>query len=64
MAAVTRSSAASKRCRNFRAFPKRKKASLLVCQGRRRVGKSTFVRECAAVADHFLTFEGLAPRKV
>jgi uncharacterized protein len=48
---------------DFRPFLRRKAASLLVCQGRRRIGKSTFIRECAAEADHFLSFEGLPPRE-
>ena len=47
----------------FRPFLKKKAASLIVCQGRRRIGKSTFIRECAAEANHFLSFEGLPPRE-
>ncbi len=46
----------------FRQLFRKKTASLAVCEGRRRIGKSTFVRECAKDADHFLSFEGLAPR--
>ena len=45
----------------LRLFQKRT-ASLVVCQGRRRVGKSTFVSQCAAKANHFFRFEGLPPR--
>jgi len=37
-------------------------ASLVVLKGRRRIGKSTFIRQCAKHFDHFLAFEGLAPR--
>ena len=37
-------------------------ASLVTCQGRRRVGKSRFIEECARGADHFLSFSGLPPR--
>ena len=46
----------------FRQLLRKKSASLVVCEGRRRIGKSTFVRECAKDADHFLSFEGLPPR--
>lgn len=39
------------------------KPSLVVVQGRRRIGKSAFVRHCGRTyADHFLKFEGLGPR--
>lgn len=46
----------------FRALFKRKTATLVTCQGRRRIGKSRFIAECAADAHHFLSFSGLAPR--
>ncbi len=46
----------------FRQLLRKKTASLVVCEGRRRIGKSTFVKECARDADHFLAFEGLPPR--
>lgn len=46
----------------FQQLLRKKTASLVVCEGRRRIGKSTFVRECAKDADHFLSFEGLPPR--
>lgn len=46
----------------FRQLRKKETASLIVCQGRRRIGKSTFFRQCAKEVDHFLIFEGLAPR--
>ena len=39
------------------------RASLAVCKGRRRIGKSTLIDECSKKFDHFLRFEGLAPRK-
>jgi hypothetical protein len=35
---------------------------LAVCEGRRRIGKSTLIRECAKEAQHFLVFEALPPR--
>lgn len=41
---------------------RKKTASLVVCKGRRRIGKSTFVERCAAEFDHYLAFEGLPPR--
>ena len=47
----------------FSHFLKKRTASLIVCQGRRRIGKSTFFRHCARKADHFILFEGLPPRE-
>jgi uncharacterized protein len=46
----------------FRQVLRKKTASLIVCQGRRRIGKSTFFSHCAREADYFLVFEGLPPR--
>lgn len=46
----------------FRQLLRKKTASLVVCEGRRRIGKSTLIRECAKEAQHFLAFEGLPPR--
>jgi uncharacterized protein len=46
----------------FRQLLRKKSASLVTCHGRRRVGKSRFVAECAKRADHFLSFVGLPPR--
>jgi hypothetical protein len=46
----------------FRQLLRKPGASLMVCQGRRRIGKSTFIRQGAKDADHFLQFEGLPPR--
>jgi hypothetical protein len=46
----------------FQQLLRKKTASLVVCQGRRRIGKSTFFREAAKAVDHFLLFEGLPPR--
>jgi hypothetical protein len=46
----------------FQQLFRKETASLVVCEGRRRIGKSTLVRECAKDADHFLFFEGLPPR--
>jgi AAA+ ATPase superfamily predicted ATPase len=47
----------------FRQLLRKKSASLVTCHGRRRVGKSRFVAECAKHADHFLSFVGLPPRE-
>lgn len=47
---------------DFRPLFKKSTASLVTCQGRRRVGKSRFIEKCAEEADHFLRFSGLAPR--
>jgi len=47
----------------FRRILAKKKASLVTCQGRRRIGKSRFIAECAVEADHYLSFSGLAPRE-
>jgi AAA+ ATPase superfamily predicted ATPase len=47
----------------FRTLLGRKAAALVTCQGRRRIGKSRLITECAAEADHFLSFSGLAPRE-
>ena len=41
----------------------RKKASLVTCQGRRRIGKSRLVEHCARSAEHYLSFSGLPPRE-
>lgn len=46
----------------FRRLLQKKIASLVTCQGRRRIGKSRFITECAQEADHFITFMGLPPR--
>ncbi len=47
----------------FRRLRNKTPASLVVCRGRRRIGKSTFVAHCAERFDHFLVFEGLPPRQ-
>ena len=49
--------------REFEKILKRKKASLLVCKGRRRIGKSTFIREAGKMADHYIKIEGIPPRE-
>ncbi|MEK7953017.1 AAA family ATPase [Luteolibacter soli] len=49
--------------REFTELLKKRTASLVTCQGRRRVGKSRFIEECAAAANHFLSFIGLPPRE-
>lgn len=42
---------------------KRKRAALVVCVGRRRIGKSRLIQEFGySHADHFLEFQGLSPR--
>jgi AAA+ ATPase superfamily predicted ATPase len=46
----------------FAQLLRRKRAALVTCQGRRRIGKSRFIEECAMEATHFLSFSGLAPR--
>ncbi len=38
------------------------KAKLVVCQGRRRIGKSTLIKEFSKTSRHFFSFQGLAPR--
>ena len=43
---------------------KRKRAALVVCVGRRRIGKSRLIQEFGrGEAEHFLEFQGLSPRK-
>ena len=42
---------------------RKKSASLVTCRGRRRIGKSTLVREFAKKAARFIEIEGLPPRK-
>lgn len=49
--------------REFAEILKKKTASLVTCQGRRRIGKSRLIEECATAADHFLSFIGLPPRE-
>ena len=50
--------------RQFAQLWRKPKASLVVLQGRRRIGKSAFAAQCAKTqAQHFLKFEGLAPRE-
>jgi uncharacterized protein len=39
------------------------KAGLIVCRGRRRIGKSTLIEHFAAELEHFYEFQGLAPRE-
>ena len=49
--------------KEFAQLLRRKRAALVTCQGRRRIGKSRLIEECAMDADHFLSFSGLAPRE-
>jgi uncharacterized protein len=46
----------------FRKLLAKKTSSLVTCQGRRRIGKSRFIRECGKDADLMLEFSGLPPR--
>jgi uncharacterized protein len=39
------------------------KASLVVCRGRRRIGKSTLIEYFAQEFEHFYEFQGMAPRE-
>lgn len=41
---------------------RKRTASLVTCRGRRRIGKSTLIREFGKRARRFLAFEGLPPR--
>lgn len=47
--------------RELRAFLRKKKGSLIVCRGRRRIGKSTLIQEFGKGAKQFIQFQGLAP---
>ena len=47
----------------LRRISKLPKASLVVCRGRRRIGKSTLIEQFAQVFPHFYEFQGLAPRE-
>jgi len=39
-----------------------KRAKLVTCQGRRRIGKSTFIKQCANFTTHFISVSGLPPQ--
>ena len=41
---------------------RKRTASLVTCRGRRRIGKSTLIREFGRTVDRYLEFEGLPPR--
>jgi uncharacterized protein len=47
---------------DFRELLAKKSSSLVTCHGRRRIGKSRFIRECAKHAKAFFEFSGLPPR--
>lgn len=49
--------------REFREILKRRNASLVTCQGRRRIGKSRFIMEGGRGCNQLLTFVGLPPRE-
>lgn len=40
-----------------------KKSSLIICRGRRRIGKSTLIQQLGAKANHFIEIQGLPPRE-
>jgi AAA+ ATPase superfamily predicted ATPase len=46
----------------FRELLAKKNGSLVTCHGRRRIGKSRFIQECAKQANAFFEFSGLPPR--
>ena len=48
--------------RDLVALLRKKTPSLVTCRGRRRIGKSTLIREFAKQADRLIAIEGLAPR--
>ena len=41
---------------------KKKAASLVVCRGRRRIGKSRLIQKFGKTVDTFIEFQGLPPR--
>lgn len=48
--------------RDLAALLRKKTPSLVTCRGRRRIGKSTLIREFAKQADRLIAIEGMAPR--
>ncbi len=48
--------------RDLRNLMRKSSPSLVTCRGRRRIGKSTLIREFGKSAARFLVFEGLPPR--
>ena len=46
---------------DFEALVKDQRAKLVTCQGRRRIGKSTFLNQCSQKVTHFISISGLAP---
>lgn len=48
--------------RDLAALLRKKTPSLVTCRGRRRIGKSTLIREFAKQAERLIAIEGLAPR--
>lgn len=49
--------------KDFARLLDRREAQLVTCQGRRRIGKSRLITECADSATHFISISGLAPRE-
>jgi len=48
--------------KDFTELLRNKKAKLVTCQGRRRIGKSTFITQCATHTTHSITISGLPPQ--
>jgi len=48
--------------RDLKNLMRKQSPSLVTCRGRRRIGKSTLIREFGRTVPRFLEFEGLAPR--
>jgi len=44
-------------------FLRAEKSSLLLCRGRRRIGKSTLIQQLGSKANHFIEIQGLPPRE-
>ena len=48
--------------RDLKSLLRKRSSSLVTCRGRRRIGKSTLIREFGRTVPRFLEFEGLPPR--
>jgi AAA+ ATPase superfamily predicted ATPase len=44
-------------------FLRAMKSSLIICRGRRRIGKSTLIQQIGNKANHFIEIQGLSPRE-
>lgn len=49
--------------RELSGFLRAKKSSLLICRGRRRIGKSALIQQLGGKASHFIEIQGLPPRE-